>query len=174
MLVIAATARELGKTRNGVACGVGPVDAAAVTAAVIAERRPRAVLHVGLAGVRGYMGPELVIGSDAVYCDSDSNLVTKRVDPDPVLLARARSAFPGARVCTIGMSGSVGGTTGVDVEAMEGFSVLRACGFAGVPAIEVRAVCNDVDEPDRSKWEFEKALTLLHDAIPHLLVALDG
>ncbi len=174
MLVIAATARELGKTRNGAVCGVGPVDAAAMTAALLAERQPSAVLHVGLAGVRGYKGPELVIGLDAIYCDSDSKLVTKHVDPDPVLLARATAAFPGARACTIGMSGSVGGTSGVDVEAMEGFSVLRACKLAGVPAIEVRAVCNDVDEPDRSKWEFEKALDLLHGALPQLLAALDG
>ncbi len=174
MLVIAATARELGKTQNGAVCGVGPVDAAAVTAALIAERHPKAVLHVGLAGLRGYKGPELVIGLDAIYCDSDSKLVTKQVEPDPVLLSRATGAFPGARVCTIGMSGRVGGTAGVDVEAMEGFAVLRACKLAGVPALEVRAICNDVDEPDRSKWEFEKALDLLHGALPQLLAALDG
>ena len=33
---------------------------------------------------------------------------------------------------------------------MEGFAVLRACELAGVPALEVRAVVNEITEPDRA------------------------
>ena len=43
----------------------------------------------------------------------------------------------------IGTSARVGGTHDVDVEAMEGFAVLRACELAGVPAVEVRVVSNE-------------------------------
>jgi propanediol dehydratase small subunit len=53
--------------------------------------------------------------------------------PDPALLAAARRALPEAAVLAIGTSARVGGTDGVDVEAMEGFAVLRAAELAGVP-----------------------------------------
>src|SRR5437867_3218228 len=64
VLVIAATERELGGL-DGVVTGVGPVEAAVVTTRILVERRPRAVLHVGLAGSRPFAAPELVIGSEA-------------------------------------------------------------------------------------------------------------
>ena len=54
ILVVAATARELA-TPDGwltLLCGVGPVEAAARTAAAIAALRPTAILHVGIAGAR--------------------------------------------------------------------------------------------------------------------------
>jgi futalosine hydrolase len=54
ILVVAATARELA-TPDGwhtLQCGVGPVEAAARTAATIAALRPAAILHVGIAGAR--------------------------------------------------------------------------------------------------------------------------
>jgi nucleoside phosphorylase len=55
---------------------------------------------------------------------------------------------------------------------MEGFGVLRAAALAGVPAVEVRAVSNAVDEPDRAKWRFDDALAALAEAVPRLLAAL--
>jgi nucleoside phosphorylase len=55
---------------------------------------------------------------------------------------------------------------------MEGFAVLRAAELAGVPAVEVRAISNDVDEPDRARWRFEDALAALAQALPRLLVEL--
>nr|MBA2383663.1 futalosine hydrolase [Actinomycetota bacterium] len=72
MLVVAATARELGRL-GGVrtlACGIGPVEAAAATARSLAEDRPSMVLHVGVAGGRGLEPLSLVLGSEAVYCDA--------------------------------------------------------------------------------------------------------
>jgi nucleoside phosphorylase len=55
---------------------------------------------------------------------------------------------------------------------MEGFAVLRAAELAGIPAVEVRAVSNDVDEPDRSLWRFDDALGALERALPLLLAEL--
>jgi futalosine hydrolase len=55
----------------------------------------------------------------------------------------------------------VGGTSGVAVEAMEGFAVLAACLDEGVPALELRVVSNEVEEPDRALWRFDDALAEL-------------
>jgi nucleoside phosphorylase len=150
------------------------VDAAAATARALAERVPRLVVNVGIAGAHGFGEPELVIGSEAVYCDTDSPRVAARARPDAALVEAARRALPSARVCAIGTSARVGGTTGCDVEAMEGFAVLRAAELAGVPALEVRAVSNEISEPDRARWRFDDAFALLRASLPALLGALDA
>ena len=49
---------------------------------------------------------------------------------------------------------------------MEGFAVLRACELAGVPALELRAVVNEITEPDRALWRFDDGLALLRDSVP--------
>ena len=132
-------------------CGVGPVEAAALTAAALAERRPRALLHVGIAGARTFDAPELVVGSEAVYCDADDpRWIPLRMPADRGLVEAARRAFPGVRVEPIGTSARVGGSHGCEVEAMEGYGVLRAAALAQVPALEVRALANAIAEPDRT------------------------
>jgi nucleoside phosphorylase len=174
LLVVAATERELAGA-NGAAtlrCGIGPVEAAAATARELARSVPDALLHVGLAGRRGFGGCGLVIGTEARYCDAAGPLVPARAEPDARLLEAARRALPDAAAEPIGTSARVGGTTGCDVEAMEGFAVLRAADVAGVPAIEVRAVSNEVDEPDRALWRFDEALALLEQALPKLIAEL--
>jgi futalosine hydrolase len=174
VLIVAATERELGGL-EGLVCGVGPVEAAAATARALAERRPDAVLHVGIAGCRrgcGLAPVQLVIGSEAVYDDVVIPLAPRRVSPDGRLLAAVREAFPDAPALPIGTSGSVGGTRGHDVEAMEGFAVLRACELAGVPAVEVRVVANEIEEPDRALWRFDDAFAALADALPRLAAAV--
>lgn len=178
MLVVAATGRELewldGAAHDRLVCGVGPVEAAAATARAVAGSRPRAVLNVGLAGAHGFERPELVLGSAALYCDAVSPLVPASAAPDPGLLEAARAAWPQARVTAIGTSARVGGTRGCEIEAMEGFAVLRACELAGVPALEARTTCNDIAEPDRGRWLIEDGLALLASALPALLEALDA
>jgi nucleoside phosphorylase len=52
---------------------------------------------------------------------------------------------------------------------MEGFAVLRAAELAGVPAVEVRVVANEIDEPDRAKWRFDDALRTLAELLPRLV-----
>jgi futalosine hydrolase len=172
ILVVAATERELagaGDTPT-LACGIGPIEAAATTARVLTVQQPEAVLHVGIAGARGIPAAELVIGSESIYEDAaEGGLVTLRVVPDTKLLEAVRRAIPEARVCPIGTSARVGGTSGCAVEAMEGFAVLRAAALAGIPAVEVRAVSNEIDEPDRGLWQFDEALAALATAVPRLL-----
>ncbi len=176
LLVVAATERELAPVEGArtVICGIGPVEAASATARVIAEERPSAVLHVGIAGARGLEPLTVVIGSEAVYCDAGGPFVPARVLPDHGLLARLQAAFPEAVSRPIGTSARVGGSHGVDVEAMEGFAVLRACALAGVPAVEVRVVSNEIDEPDRARWRFDEAFALLAETLPRLVAEASG
>lgn len=176
MLLVAATEIEL-CGHPGLVCGVGPVEAAAATARELALRPPQAVLHIGIAGARGITPGGLVVGSEAVYCDMSAEIpVVQRVEPDGGLLATVRATIPEALVLPIGTSASVGGSTrdahrNIRVEAMEGFAVLRACALAGVPAIEVRAISNDLAEGDRSRWRIGRALEAISDVLPQLLAA---
>ena len=172
ILLVAATRDELGDT--GLVCGVGPVEAAARTAAALATATPSAVLHVGIAGGRTFTEPELVIGSEALYCDAtDPKWIELRVEPDARLLAAARRALPEARVEPIGTTARLDGSKGCNVEAMEGYAVLRAAALAGVPAVEVRAVSNAILEEDRGLWRIDDAKRLLGAAIPRLLAELE-
>ena len=174
LLVVAATERELARLDglDTFCCGIGPVEAALRTARVLAERQPAAVVHVGIAGSRTLQPPALVLGSEAVYCDViDPGSTLPRVEraaPDAGLLEQARAALPEARVLPIATCGKVGGGTGFDVEAMEGFGVLRACELAGVPAVELRAISNSPDESDRANWRFDDAFAALADALERL------
>jgi predicted 5'-methylthioadenosine/S-adenosylhomocysteine nucleosidase len=178
LLVVAATARELeGIHAETLLCGIGPVEAAAATARSLATAKPEALLHVGLAGSREVAPPGIVIGTEAVYCDLDEELagrfaIPRRITPDPALLAAAVRALPEAVRSPIGTSGAIGGVTWSDVEAMEGFAVLRAAQLAGVPALELRAISNDPDEADRGKWQFDEAFAALADATERVLAAL--
>jgi nucleoside phosphorylase len=175
ILVVAATERELaGADRAAtLVCGIGPVEAAVATARALVAQRPDAVLHVGLAGARGLRAPQLVIGSEAVYEDAAGGaLVPARATADSALVRAMQRALPDAPVLPIGTSARVGGTSGCEVEAMEGFAVLRAAELAGVPAVEVRAVSNEIDEPDRERWRFDDALAALGAALPRLLAEL--
>jgi nucleoside phosphorylase len=171
LLVVAATERELASVEGArtLICGIGPVDAAAATARALAEELPSAVLHVGIAGARGLAPLTLVIGSEAVYCDAAGPFVPARALPEGDFVARLRAAFPEAVSRPIGTSARVGGSHAVDVEAMEGFAVLRACELAGVPAVEVRVVSNEIDEPDRERWRFDDAFAKLVDTLPRLV-----
>ena len=174
VLVVAATKRELAPVAGArtLACGIGPVEAAAATARALAADPPEAVLHVGIAGARGLEALSLVLGSEAVYCDAAGPLVPDRALPDAGLLARLRAAFPDAVVRPIGTSARVGGARDLDVEAMEGFAVLRACELARVPAVEARVVSNEIDEPDRARWRFDDAFDLLAATLPALVAAV--
>ena len=174
MLVVAATERELALLEGyeTFCCGIGPVEAALQTARRLEERRPDAVLQVGIAGARTLGSLSLVLGSEAVYCDvidpSSTLPRVERVRPDAALLERVRAALPEAHVLPIATCGKVGGGTGFDVEAMEGFGVLRACELAGVPAVELRVISNSPDESDRTRWRFEEAFAALAAALHRL------
>lgn len=176
ILVVAATSRELAAPDGWrtLCCGVGPVEAAATTAAAIAEYNPQAILHVGIAGARreSQIAPAtLVIGTEARYCDlMPADWAPTVVVPSMVLLSASMRVLPSAPQRPIGTSARIGGTSGCDVEAMEGFSVLRAAQLAGVPAIEIRAISNEIEESDRTRWRYDDAFSAITSATP-LLVA---
>lgn len=170
MLVIAATERELAHVRRfeTYACGIGPVEAALSTARALRERAPSAVLHVGIAGARTLPLLTVVLGSEAVYEDIEAAIpVIDRVAPDAALFERVHAALPDAVVAPIGTSAAVG-SGGSEVEAMEGFAVLRACEDAAVPAVELRVVSNAIGEADRTEWLFDEAFAALGDALDRL------
>jgi futalosine hydrolase len=174
-LIVAATEREL-CGQPGLVCGVGPVEAAAATARALAAARPDALLHVGIAGAHvssNLKPPQLVVGSVAVYEDLrlTTGLAPREVRPDARLLRVAHVALPEAASRAIGTTGRVGGGSECPVEAMEGFAVLRAAELAGVPAVELRAVSNVVDDV-RADWRIEEALRELAAAIPRVLAEI--
>jgi len=181
LLVVAATEPELRATAGltgveALVCGVGPVDAGIAVATRLADPDcpVRAVLHIGIAGMRAGADiaiGDLVVGDAAAYCDTESRFVIAHADPDAELVTSAHRALPAAHLRTIGTSADVGGTDAAryDIEAMEGFAVLRAAALAGIPAVEVRAVSNEIDEPDRALWQFDTALDALAAALPALV-----
>jgi futalosine hydrolase len=180
ILVVAATEFEAalvdGAAVRAVVCGIGPVEAALATARQLAEERPDAVLQIGIAGARSLPHGSLALGSEAVYCDVlDPAAGLPRVDrvaPDAGLLAAARRALPEAHVLPIGTTARVGGAPTCEVEAMEGFAVLRGAALAGVPALELRSVSNAVADKDRALWRTEEALDALRAALPRVLEEL--
>ncbi len=157
-------------------CGIGPVEAALATARALAASRPAAILQIGLAGARTLPPGSLVLGEEALYADLAAlagTLAGKKCEaPDAALLAAARRALPDAAVLPIATSARVGGGhRSAEVEAMEGFGVLRAAAEAGIPALELRAVSNAYAAA-RADWRIDEALDALARAVPILLEAL--
>ena len=179
VLIVAATRAEL-CGHDGLECGVGPVEAAAVTArALAAAPDVGAVLHVGLAGALGVGVGALVVGSESRYDDLAAEWpVIARIAPDRRLLGAALAALPGASMHPIRTTAAVGASKTASqaplVEGMEGFGVLRAAALARVPAIEVRAISNELGEEDRARWEVQTALERLGAVLPALVEAVDG
>ncbi len=191
ILVIAATSRELAVPDAlsaptapfiGVLCGVGPVEAAIAATRAIELHRPDGIVHVGIAGARraAALAPgSLVIGSASQYTDLSAlpaEWAPSQLTSDPSLLEAFSRDIPHARVLPIGTSARVGGTlngaTACDVEAMEGFSVLRAAQLAGIPAVEVRAISNDIEEEDRARWYFATAFDAITTVTPTLVATM--
>jgi len=178
ILVVAATERELVSV-DGVGtlcCGIGPVEAGIATANALARERPDAVLHVGIAGAPELESEAVVIGSEAFYCDIGDPASTlprvERAYPANELVDAARRALPEARVLPITTCSRVGGGGACDVEAMEGFAVLRAAELAGVPAVEVRVISNRPADADRGLWRIQEALARLAEIVPPLVEEL--
>ena len=96
--------------------------------------------------------------------------MSSELAPDAALLATARQALPEAHVVPISTSGKIGG--GSDVEAMEGFGVLRAAALAGSRRSSCARSRMRSNEPDRAKWRFEEAFDLLADAVGRVVPVL--
>ena len=133
-----------------------------------------AVLHIGVAGGRGLEVGSLVVGSEAIYCDLSARSASStgsRPTSDSSQLREGSSTE--YRSIPIGTSAAVGGVDrDLAVEAMEGFGVLRAAALAGVPALEVRAISNEIGESDAAGGEIDDAVAALSAAVPGLVAAI--
>lgn len=169
LLLVAATEREL-CGHAGLVCGVGPVEAAAAVGRALATGDVEAVIHVGIAGAGRSSGipvGRIVVGSEAVYEDLTVRLAPRTATPAPWLVDAVAAALRVVPI-PIGTTASVGAGQTCDVEAMEGFAVLRASELAGVFAVEIRAISNHVED-DRSDWRIDEAVEALATALPALL-----
>ena len=173
-LLVAATERELCGL-EGLVCGIGPVEAAAATARALAQVRPNAVLHVGIAGGRGIAPPTLVLGSEAVYedlsGDRDATMGrAERLEPDARLLAAARGELPG-RSCY--RSGRRRRWAPERSARSRRWRVSPSCAPRSLQACP-RSSCarsrTTLAERDRARWDFDGALAALDAALPGLLV----
>jgi futalosine hydrolase len=175
ILVVAATEKELAASgaADTFCCGIGPAESGVRTAMGLAELRPDAVLHVGIAGAPELEPLSVVIGIEAFYADivDPASLMPRveRAHPSRELVEAARRALPEAHLLPITSCARVGGGGACEVEAMEGFSVLRAAELAGVPAVEVRTISNRPAEQDRALWRIDDALARLGEIVPLLV-----
>jgi futalosine hydrolase len=179
ILVVCAVAQELRhwKPRPHVemlVTGIGPVEAAAATSRALALSPPRAVVNAGIAG--GFAGRAALGDAFAIEIDhlaelgiEDGSLLpgaarlVAKAESDPELLDAARRA--GARIGSAITVATITATQAraddlarrfeAEVEAMEGFAVLRSAIVAGVPAVELRGISNLVGPRERSGWDFD-------------------
>ena len=155
------------------ATGVGPVEAAAATAAALASRRYDLVVNAGIAGVFGDAAPigdGVVVSTDtmAIALESGEAIelphgerTIEEAHSDRALVRSLQAAgFPALRGVTVAGVTCTDSTAralmqrGAQVETMEGFAVLRAAERAGVPAIELRGISNRCGDRARSGWDF--------------------
>lgn len=189
ILVVCAVAQELKhwKPRPHVemlVTGVGPVEAAAATSRALATSAPSMVINAGIAGGfkdRAAVGEAFAIESDHLAelgledgsAPGGIKLVT-RADSDATLLEVCRRI--GARIGSAVTVATITGTSAravdlaqrfeAEIEAMEGFSVLRSAAVAGIPALELRGISNIVGPRAQGGWDFDagaRAVTQLLD-----------
>jgi futalosine hydrolase len=177
-LLVVATDRELCPVNGArtLCCGIGPVEATLMTARALAEEKPSALLHVGIAGATHLEPGTVVIGSKSIYCDVlDPRSTLPRIaelKPSRMLVDLAQIALPDAVTAPIATAARVGGGAGYPVEAMEGFGVLRAAAASRVSAVEIRVISNNPADTDRQRWRIEDALAVVHRVIRTVVPAM--
>jgi futalosine hydrolase len=178
------------------ACGVGPVEAAAETARLLTLGRFTAVVNAGIGGAfRGgaKIGESVIVSEERLAdfgLEGNAPLtlpggvhLEECVAASPELLARCEGLpyriGTGLTVTSVTTTDAtaerLSRTYGADVESMEGFAVLRAASLAGIPAIEVRGISNYVGDRSRAEWNFKAGahavVAALEAIVPRLLAA---
>lgn len=178
------------------ACGVGPVEAAASVSRAIAGGAYDAVVNAGLAGA---FGTRFAIGDAVLVAEErladlgleDGNTIAlpqgrrliDRAFCDEALLEQcAGLPYAIATGLTVSLVTATAATAvrrehcyEVDVESMEGFAVLRACELARVAALEVRGISNRVGPRAESGWDFAAGSRAVVTALEAILDRLlDG
>jgi futalosine hydrolase len=202
LLVVTAVGAEADAVRAGAdpghvvveVVGVGPAEAAAGTARLLATGHYRAVISAGVAG--GFPGRApvgaTVLGARSIAADlgaessegflpiEDLGFGRSRVDSDPALVKALSALLPDAVVGDVLTLATVTGTAATAerlavrfpeavAEAMEGFGVAVAAG--DLPFAELRAISNPVGPRDRAAWRLREAFAALSTASEALWTA---
>jgi futalosine hydrolase len=180
ILVVCATDEERARLpgREGVeflVCGIGPVEAAIATADALARAPYELAVSVGIAGAfpgRGEVGDAFAVAEE-LYAELELEggaplplELPARAESTAAALAPFREGRIAARIgrglttATITATGSRAARLALrfdcDLEAMEGFAVLRAARRAGVPALELRGISNIVGARATNGWDFKR------------------
>ena len=180
ILVVCATEQERAHLpgRDGVeflVCGIGPVEAAIATADALARAPYELVINAGIAGAfpgRGEVGDAFAV-AEALYADLELEdgaalpfALSDRSESSAAALAPFRDGRIAAQIgrglttATITATGSrarrLAERFECDLEAMEGFAVLRAAARAGIPALELRGISNIVGARAANGWNFAR------------------
>jgi futalosine hydrolase len=193
ILVVCAVERELRhwKPRSRVeilVTGIGPVEATAATSRALATSSPSIVINAGIGG--GFRGRAAVGDAFAIETEHFAELgledgsplpplpgsvrLVQRIDSDAALVdlcsgigARIGSAITVSTITTSeARADSLAERFEAEIEAMEGFAVLRSAAVAGIPALELRGVSNLVGPREQGAWDFDagaRAVTALLD-----------
>jgi adenosylhomocysteine nucleosidase len=160
MAVSAEYGEELRKRFEPLFTGVGPVEAAAATAAALAHLRsagklPELVVSLGSAGSKTLEQGQVYQVSQVSYRDMDASPlgfpkgVTPFLDLPPVIeLPFHIPSLPTARLSTGAdiVSGSAYDGLGSDMVDMETYAVLRAAMRFGLPLIGLRGISDGKEE----------------------------
>lgn len=183
-------------------CGVGPVSAAAKTATILAHHDYDLVISAGIAGGfsgRADIG-SIVVSSEIISGDlgtetsegfkyaEDIGLGSSRVIVDQPLAKNIVDHLSNSiqfpihygsilTLATVTSSSAVSEKLMARereavAEAMEGFGVALAAQDKGIPAIEIRAISNQVGPRDKNAWRIEEALISLEEAFAKLTEVL--
>lgn len=193
ILVVCATEEERAclPERAGVevlVCGIGPVEAAAATARALARAPYELAVSTGIAGVfpgRGAVGDAFAV-AEALYADLGLEggaalplQLADQAESSAAALAPFHSGRIAARIgrglttATITASDEraslLARRFACDLEAMEGFAVLRAAALAGVPALELRGISNVVGGRATNGWDFARGAQAAADVLAAFL-----
>jgi futalosine hydrolase len=173
--------------------GIGPVEAAIATAAALAREPYELAISVGIAGAfagRGAVGEAFAV-SEALYADLELEggaalpfALPDRAESSAAALAPFREGRIAARIGRGLTTATITASDGraallaqrfeCDLEAMEGFAVLRAAERAGVPALELRGISNLVGERTTNGWDFKRGADAAGAVLAAFLDAYEG
>lgn len=173
--------------------GVGPVAAAANTAKALAVKEYGLVISTGIGGgfpTKAEVG-SLVVADQIVSADlgvetlegflslDELKFGTTKVQSDPEMVKQTAEAMRAAGLMvSVGPIITVSTATGTAesseergrrvpgavAEGMEGYGVALAAELFGVPALEIRAISNEVGPRDRNAWKMKEAFAALENA----------
>lgn len=169
--------------------GVGPVNAAAALAGLLARERADAVLCCGVGGAYPGSGLDVLdvaCAESETYADLGAEspegfldmeaLGFPVVEGEPPLFNRLPlDLFPAARrfpfvtrtTCTgtDAAAREIAARTGGAVESMEGAAIVHVARLRGVPVGEVRGVSNRAGHRDRGSWRVREAAEAAQEAL---------